>query len=440
VSSPFPTVAGEGGPIGTPQPRLRIAVIGGGVAGLTAAWLLAPRHDVVLYEKNPRPGGHTYTVVLPDGPDAGTPVDTGFIVFNPRNYPTFVRLLERLGVASQASDMSFSYHRARDGFHYAGTGLNGLFSRRRSLGSPAFLRMLGDLVRFNGRARADLRAGRLGGVSIGDYVRGLRLSDGFRDWYLAPMASAIWSTCTAEVLAFPATAFLQFFENHGLLQLSGAPRWRTVTGGSHAYVKALLAQFGHDGGEVRLGAPVRAVRRDEHGAIVTAGRAERYDRVVIAAHADEALAMLEDPSADERRLLGAWRYTVNRAVLHSDASVLPPRRRAWAAWNYEEEPAKSGLAPVCVTYWMNRLQRLKTKQTWCVTLNRQTPIDERAVVERITWMHPYYDARALATQAELPSLNGVRHTYYCGSYFRYGFHEDAVASAAAVGQALGATL
>ncbi len=412
------------------------------MAGLTAAWLLAPRHDVVLYEKDTRPGGHTRTVIVPAGPDAGTPIDTGFIVFNPQNYPMFGRLLERLEVSSQASDMSFSYHRVRDGFHWAGNGLDGLFARRRSLVSLAHLRMIGDLLRFNQRARSDLRAGRLAGVSIDDYVRELRLSAGFRDCYLAPMAAAIWSTRPAEVLAFPAAAFLRFFENHGLLQLVGAPAWRTITGGSAVYVEALLARFGADGGVLRLGEAVHSVRRDAQGVLVTAGESERFDRVVIAAHADEALGMLESPTSDERRLLGAWRYTTNHSVLHADTTVLPPHRRAWASWNYEEEETRSGPAPapVCVTYWMNRLQRLRTRNDWCVTLNRRTPVDERTVVDRARWMHPCFDARSLATQAELPQLNGVLNTYYCGSYFRYGFHEDAVVSAAAVGAAFGGAL
>ncbi len=421
--------------------RRRIAVVGAGVAGLTAAWLLAPAHQVVLFEQEARLGGHTHTIVLPDGPDAGTAIDTGFIVFNEPNYPMFGRLLARLEVASQPSDMSFSFHRVGDGFHYAGTGLDGLFSHRRNLLSPAFYRLLGELQGFNARARRDLAAGVLGDRTIGEYVASLGLSDPFRDAYLAPMASAIWSMPPRESLDYPAAAFLRFFEQHGLLRLTGAPRWRTIVGGSQTYVRALLAQFTGAGGAVRSGAPVTAVRRDDDGVeVATAASRERFDDVVIATHADQALALLADPTPDERRLLGAWRYTTNRAVLHSDPSVLPPRRRAWAAWNYEEEPARSGLAPVCVTYWMNRLQRLETERTWCVTLNRQAPVDEARVVARMTYSHPRYDRAALASQAELPGLNGVRRTYYCGSYFRYGFHEDAVASAAEVGRAFGAML
>lgn len=410
--------------------------MGGGVAGLTAAHLLGPLHDVTLFEQEDRAGGHTHTVTVPDGPDAGTPIDTGFIVFNDRNYPTFRRLLARLGVKIQDSDMSFSYHRVRDGFHYAGTSLDGLFSRRANLVSPRFLGMLGDLARFNRTARRDLEAGAFGERTLGEYVRDLGLGAGLTDWYLAPMAAAIWSTPADEVMAYPAQSFARFFDNHGLLKFTGAPQWQTVVGGSHNYVRALLAAFP---GNVRLGAKVRSIARGPAGVRLATsdGESAEFDRAVVATHADQALALLDDPTPDERRLLGAWRYTVNHAVLHSDASVLPPARRAWASWNYEEDP---GSRAVCVTYAMNRLQRLRARETWCVTLNRSRAVDPRRVVREMTYTHPYYDRAAIASQAGLPGLNGARHTYYCGSYFGWGFHEDAVASAAQVGRAFGAAL
>ena len=410
--------------------------MGGGVAGLTAAHLLGPLHDVTLFEQEDRAGGHTHTVTVPHGPDAGTPIDTGFIVFNDRNYPTFRRLLARLGVRIQDSDMSFSYHRVRDGFHYAGTSLDGLFSRRANLVSPRFIGMLGDLARFNRTARRDLEAGAFGERTLGEYVRDLGLGAGLTDWYLAPMAAAIWSTPADEVMAYPAQSFARFFDNHGLLKFTGAPQWQTVVGGSHNYVRALLAAFP---GNVRLGAKVRSIARGPAGVRLATsdGESAEFDRAVVATHADQALALLDDPTPDERRLLGAWRYTVNHAVLHSDASVLPPARRAWASWNYEEDP---GSRAVCVTYAMNRLQRLRARETWCVTLNRSRAVDPRRVVREMTYTHPYYDRAAIASQAGRPGLNGVRPTYYCGSYFGWGFHEDAVASAAQVGRTFGATL
>ena len=292
------------------------------------------------------------------------------------------------------------------------------------------------LARFNRTARRDLEAGAFGERTLGEYVRDIGLGAGLTDWYLAPMAAAIWSTPADEVMAYPAQSFARFFDNHGLLKFTGAPRWQTVVGGSHNYVRALLAVFP---GTVRLGAKVRSIARGPAGVRLATsdGESAEFDRAVVATHADQALALLDDPTPEERRLLGAWRYTVNHAVLHSDASVLPPARRAWASWNYEEDP---GSRAVCVTYAMNRLQRLRARETWCETLNRSRAVDPRRVVREMTYTHPYYDRAAIASQAGLPGLNGVRHTWYCGSYFGWGFHEDAVASAAQVGRAFGATL
>lgn len=410
------------GPAAGPRPR--IAVIGAGVAGLTAAYLLGRDHDVTLFERNEDPGGHTHTIAVPDGPDAGTPVDTGFIVMNHRNYPLFSRLLAHLGVRLQDSDMSFSYHCERTGFQYAGTGWNGLFAQRRNLASPAFWRMLRDILRFNARARRDLAAGGLAGQELGEYVARQGLSREFAERYLYAMAAAIWSAPPSEIRRFPALSFVRFFENHGLLSLSEAPRWKTVAGGSRTYVEAMLRRFS---GRLRLRAEVRAVRRGLEGvAVATAEGAERFDRAVIAAHADEALALLEDPSEEERRLLGAWGYSTNRTVLHTDATVLPPLRRAWASWNYAREAAAGEEAPVSLTYHMNRLQRLRTQAEYCVTLNRTAPIPAQRVIRELVYTHPRYSPAALASQPELQRLNGARRTWFCGSYFGYGFHEDAV--------------
>jgi predicted NAD/FAD-binding protein len=408
--------------------RPRIAVVGAGVAGLTAAHLLSAANDVTLIEAANDAGGHTNTVTIPSGPDEGLAVDTGFIVMNERNYPRFTALLAELGVATQASDMTFGYHDERTGLQYAGTGLSGLFARRRQLFDPAHLGMLADIARFNALTREALREGELERRTLAEWVATLGLGARLTEAYLYPMAAAIWSAPLAGVGDFPAQSFARFFENHGLLTLHDAPQWRTVTGGSQTYVRALLARFR---GEVRLSTPVASMQRRPDGVAIATRKGDilHFDHAVIAAHADQALGLLADPTPEETRLLGAWRYAINRTVLHSDISVLPQRRAAWASWNYAREAGAGDTAPVSVTYDMNRLQRLHAHEQWCVTLNRSAPIDEKRVVATFDYAHPQFDFPALATQAELPRLQGVRRTWYCGSYFGYGFHEDAVRSA-----------
>ncbi len=410
---------------------LDIAVIGCGVAGLTAAHVLQRRHRITIFERNDYLGGHTHTVMIPDGPDAGTPVDTGFIVFNTRTYPNFIRLLDDLGVADRASEMSFSFTCRETGLVYAGTDLNGLFAQRRNLFRPAFWGMLRGIRRFGRRAGADLAAGRLAGRTLGDYLADLGLGPAFRDDYLLPMGAAIWSTPVCDMLAFPAESFVRFFGNHGLLTLKDRPRWRTVADGSHSYVKAFAAAF-H--GELCPGTAVAGVRRDADGVTVRLadGATRRFHRAVIATHADEALALLEDPTPDERRVLGAWRYNRNHTELHTDAAALPPLRRAWAAWNYARETVADGASRLSLTYHMNRLQGLVTAHEYCVSLNRPRPPAAGRLVAEMEYTHPMYTAEALASQAELPALSGPFHTFFCGSYHRWGFHEDAVASALAV--------
>lgn len=416
-----------------PPATLRIAVVGTGAAGLAAAWGLERRHEVTLFEQDPRPGGHVHTVVLENGPDAGTAVDTGFIVMNEANYPNLVRLFGQLGVRTQPSCMSFAYQDRASGFHYAGTGLDGLFSHRANLASPLFHGMIADWVRFNRRARRDLARGFAGAPSLGEYLAEVRPSRAFVERYLLPMGAAIWSAPAQAMEAFPAESFLRFFDNHGLLSLR-QPQWRTVAGGSQAYVRALLARFR---GRVRTGAPVTGIAREGgHVAVRTAAGVERFDRVVIATHADQALRLLDDPSRDERRLLGAWSYSRNHAVLHTDTALLPPRPRAWASWNYTA-PAARRDTPVHVTYYMNRLQRLRARDHYCVTLNANGAVRDEHVVRDMVFTHPVYDRAAMATQRELPLLNGRRHTFFCGSYFGYGFHEDAVRSGLEVTRAFG---
>lgn len=421
------------------QANQRVAVIGCGVAGLTAAHILQRQHQVTIFERNDYLGGHTHTVPVTDGPDAGTPVDTGFIVCNDQTYPLFHRLLDQLGVPLRNSDMSFSYHDEQTGFHYAGHGLNGLFAQRISLFKPGFWGMLRDITRFCRVGQAELAAGTVPKVTIEQYVTQHGYGTGFLNWYLAPMMAAIWSTTPGEVLAFPAEALLRFFKNHGLLALKNRPQWQTVVGGSHSYVKAFAEQFQ---GAVHCGAPVAQVRRTPEAVLVTPeGQTEQaFDQVVIAAHADQAFGMLADPSEAERHLLGPWRYQDNHVVLHTDPSVLPPTRRAWASWNYVREDSQEASAPVSVTYDMNRLQGLDTQQRYCVSLNRRTPIPPECTIRDLHYMHPTYTFESMQTQAHLASLNGQRKTYFCGSYFGYGFHEDAVRSATQVGEGFGLAL
>ena len=405
----------------------KIAVIGGGVAGIVAAHLLQNDHQVTLFEQHDYLGGHTHTVTIEEGPDAGTGVDTGFIVFNEATYPLFIAFLDHLGVASRATEMSFGFHCRETGFTYAGNNLNGVFSQRANLVSPRFWRFLLEIGRFCRQAEADL-AGDADLGTLADYLARHRFQPFMADHYLAPMAAAIWSTPAGRVTAFPARSFLRFFKNHGLLDLRHRPRWRTVSGGSHSYVRAFRDRFR---GAIRLDSPVQQVRRADDGVeLAFADRsAERFDAVVVAAHADQALRLLADPSADESRLLGAWRYELNTTVLHTDTSVLPPAERAWACWNFRRERGDQGERPVYVTYSMNLLQGLTTRRHYLVTLNRPGGYDEGQVLARMDYHHPLYTDASMATQAALPSLNGVRRTWFCGSYFGYGFHEDAVRSA-----------
>ncbi len=418
---------------------LEIAVVGAGVAGVVSAYVLARRHRVTLFERGEEIGGHTHTVTVPEGPDAGTPVDTGFIVHNDRTYPLFRRFIGQLGVATQASDMSFSYHDEATGFCYSGPELGAVFAQRSNALSPRFLRMLLDIDRFGRDARRELAAGGVGPATLGEWLE----RGGYSRWaverYVIPMAAAIWSTRPAEVAAYPAESLLRFFANHGLLSLRDVPTWATITGGSVAYLRAFLRAFT---GKVRAGEAVRSLRRDENGVLVSTatGGAERFDGVVVATHADEALALLDDPSEDERRLLGAWRYQANRTVLHSDVAVLPPARRAWASWNFAQERGASERSGVSLSYHMNRLQRLSTREQWLVTLNREAPIPVERVVATMDWAHPTYTFASVATQRELPTLLGRRSTWFCGSYFGYGFHEDAVRSAVEVGRSFGIEL
>lgn len=416
-------------------PRLRIAVAGTGISGLAAAWLLSRRHDVTVYEKAERPGGHSNTVVA-DCPEGEVPVDTGFIVYNEANYPNLTAMFEHLGVATQESNMSFAASLDTGGrrrFEYSGSGLNGLFADRRNIASLRMWRMIGDIVKLYRAAPALMFAEGLDEKPLGDFLREQGYSASLRDDHLLPMCAAIWSLPVEQVEQFPALAFLRFFDNHGLMRLKNRPAWRTVTGGSREYVKKLTQPLE---GRIRYGAGVARVARDATGVTVADERGEsaRYDHIVIAAHSDEALAMLGDAGPDEKRVLGAMPYQRNVAWLHSDASFMPRERRVWASWNYMGGGAGS---PVCVSYWMNRLQALPTERQLFVTLNPSHEPAPGTVVTRIDYDHPVFDAGAFAAQRELWQLQGKRRTWFCGAYFGSGFHEDGLQAGLAVAEELG---
>ncbi len=406
---------------------LRIAVVGTGIAGNVAAHHLhRAGHDLTVYEADARIGGHTHTHCIElDGEVQH--VDSGFIVYNERTYPNFIALLDELGVASQPTSMSFSVRDDARGLEYSGTSLNGLFAQRRNLVRPAFVGMLAQILRFH-REAPKLLHGDGREITLGEYLAANRYGGRFVDDYLVPMGAAIWSTDPAHMFEFPARFFVRFLHNHGMLTVNDRPVWRVIRGGSARYVERLVAPFRD---RIRSGCPVHRVRRHPDGVTVQLrGRDPvRYDHVFLACHADEALRMLADPSPQERQILGAIPYQRNEAVLHTDASLLPRLHRARAAWNYHRLPGPR--AGVALTYDMNVLQGLRSRHTWCVTLNASEHVDPRRVLRRIAYDHPLYTPAGAAAQQRHHEISGVRRTHYCGAYWRYGFHEDGVASALA---------
>lgn len=420
--------------------RKKVAVVGGGVAGIVSSYLLEKCADVTLFEAAQYLGGHTNTVTLLDGPDRGVAIDTGFIVLNDKNYPLFHRFLAALDVPWRWSDMSFAYYSERTGFRYAGTTLNGLFADRVNLVRPGFYRFLNGIVRFCSVASRRLKEGSLAGVTLREFIAQEEIRTETVDGYLLPMGAAIWSAPHDRIMDFPAESLFAFFDNHGLLGLRDRPRWQTVVGGSSRYVDRFRERFG---GTIRLATPIAAITRTPDGIEIIAGPEQsrlRFDAVVVATHADQALRLLHDPSDDERRLLGAWRYERNHTVLHRDTAVLAPERRAWASWNYVEYRDIDRTSPVPVTYHMNRLQGLRCSHDYCVTLNGRDRINSALIIKEFTYEHPTYDGKAVETQGYLPGLNGQRSTFFCGSYFGHGFHEDAVRSAVEVGRLFGVEL
>ena len=410
---------------------MRIAVVGSGISGLASAWLLSQAHDVVLFEANDYLGGHTHTHPI-ELAGQRYAVDTGFIVHNPAHYPLLTRLFRALGVATQPTTMSFSVHNARTGLEYNAATLDTLFCQRRNLVSPRFLGMVRDLFRFYRQAPA-LLEGDGPGPGIGDWLDDNGYGEAFRDDHLVPMASALWSSPPEQVLAFPARYLVQFMANHQMLQVSGRPEWRVVRGGSSTYVSALRARWQV---QERLRCPVRSVTRDAHGVIVdSVVGSERFDRIVLACHSDQALALLGDASDAERDVLGAIAYQPNDVVLHTDASLLPRHRKAWAAWN-AFVPGTPG-APCTVSYCMNLLQGLRSPEPFVVTLNRSEAIDPAKVLRRLHYQHPVYNAVSVAAQRRKDRIQGRNHTWFAGAYWDWGFHEDGMRSAVDVAAGLG---
>jgi predicted NAD/FAD-binding protein len=402
---------------------MRVAIVGGGISGLVAAHRLNAAHEVTLFEAGEHLGGHTNTVTV-ERPSGIWHLDTGFIVLNDRNYPRFRELLADCGVALQPSHMGFSVKGEDEDFEYAGTP-RGVFAQRQNLARPAFWRMLTDLRRFN-RALGAIVGGGDERRSLDQFIHDGGYSRWFVERLIVPQASAVWSADPAAMWSFPVRFLAEFFANHGVLGFGDRPRWQTVVGGAHRYVAALSRPFAQ---RVRLASPVRSVRRDADGVTVAlrAGTSERFDEVVIACHADQALALLEDPSQSEREILAAFPYQPNEAVLHTDSALLPRRANARQAWNYHLFARPR--AATTVTYYLNHLQRLRAPEDFCVSLNMSDRIDPAKVIATIDYTHPVFTEAGLAAQARRAEISPARRTRYCGAYWGWGFHEDGVVSA-----------
>lgn len=409
-----------------------IAVVGAGISGLAAAYLLSRRHRVHLFEREGRLGGHTHTVLI-DGPDGALPLDTGFLVHNDRTYPNLVRLFDELGVATRDSDMSFAVSCQRTGLEYSSRGANGFFAQRRNVVSPSHLFLLREIVRFNREAPALLEAPDAARQTLGDFLDARGFGEAFTHRYLLPMASAIWSASLDAIRAFPAVTLVRFFDNHGLLALDAQPTWQVVAGGSHTYIPKLAAAVS---GDIHEAAAIDSVRRHHDG--VTMAFRDRpsmtFDEVVFACHGDQVLPLLADATDRERDVFARFTTTTNVAWLHTDASALPVQVRARASWNYRL--AGDVDAAPTVTYDLNRLQSLATAEQYCVTLNPTDAIDERRVLRRLVYRHPLYTRAAIGAQQRWHEVSGVNRTHYCGAYWRHGFHEDGLNSAIRVARAL----
>ena len=414
--------------------RLNIAIIGSGISGLSAAWLLNQAHDVTVFEKNNYIGGHSHTVVADDN-FGRIPIDTGFIVYNEMNYPNLTALFNFLDVPTEASEMSFSASLDDGLFEYSGTNLNGLFGQRVNIVRPRFWQMMIGILRFYREAPSFLAQKNDKSMSLGEYLDHKNYHPTFINDHLLPMGAAIWSTTSEEIKAYPANAFIRFFQSHGLLNIIRRPSWRTVTGGSREYVKLLSAQLKD---RTVLDAVVSVSRKSEKVEIKTkGGQSLCFDQIVIATHADEAIALIEEPNELETKLLSPWHYTKNQTILHRDKKFMPKERRTWSSWNFLEAESETREKAFSVTYWMNKLQNLKTENDYFVTLNPNMRINPDTIILEQEYTHPFFDEKALKSQKFLWDLQGVDRLWFCGSYFGYGFHEDGLQSGLAVAEALG---
>lgn len=413
---------------------MKIAIIGSGISGLTAGFMLNKHHDICLYEATDRLGGHTATEqVTVNNKDYA--IDTGFIVFNDWTYPNFIKLMDKLGVESQPATMGFSVFDPVDGFEYAGTNFATLFAQKRNLFSLNHWRMLRDIVRFNKEALLDFEAGNLhANENLGEYLLRKKYSAAFIERYLIPMGSAIWSATQGAMLKFPLEFFIRFFENHGLLNIVNRPQWRVIKGGSKSYIKPMTAGFKH---KIRLRCPVTSITRNDAGISITAnGVTERYDHVVLACHSDQALAIIRDPTVDEVRILQAIKYQNNSVTLHTDTRLLPRKKSTRSSWNYLLQTHKQKNLPI-LTYSMNILQNIESDIEFCVTLNADDDIDTQKILGRYQYAHPVFNQEAVQAQQQWQTINGVNNTWFCGAYWFNGFHEDGVNSALRVAKALG---
>lgn len=413
---------------------MKVAIIGSGISGLTSAYLLNQEHDVTVFESAERIGGHTATIEVPEG-DSIRAIDTGFIVFNDWTYPNFIRLMDELGVHSKATEMSFSVSCQRTGLEYGGNNLNTLFAQRRNIFNVPFMGMLKDILRFNKEAIQDLESGQLKeGVTLGEYLKAKGYGARFASHYLIPMGSAIWSSTLDEMMAFPLVFFVRFFKNHGLLSVNNRPEWRVIKGGSSAYLPSLTASFKD---KIQLNAHIKSITRSESAVniLFVDGSEQIFDQVVFACHSDEALALLGDPTIDEKNVLTALPYRNNDVVLHTDTRLLPKKKLAWSSWNYHlgEDRTK----PATLSYNMNILQHFTSDTTYVVTLNQTDMIDDKKIIGRFQYSHPTFTLDGIKAQDRWQDINGVKNTWFCGAYWRNGFHEDGCWSGVRVANGLG---
>jgi len=413
---------------------VKIAIIGTGISGLTAAYLLNRKHEITVFEKNDYVGGHTHTHAIKTDQTTYA-VDSGFIVYNEVTYPNFIKLLDQLGVKRQKTTMGFSVKSVNKNFEYAGNSMKSLFAQRLNYFRPSFWIMLRDIIRFNKMGKADMAILSVD-VKLGDYLNDNKYSKSFINHYIIPMGSAIWSTKANSMLDMPALFFIRFFNNHGLLQIKNRSGWWVIKGGSKEYVKKIIVEFES---KIRLNSPVQSISRSEDSVTIkSADKEEIFDAVVIATHSNQALQLLEDSSKKEREILGALPYQSNDALLHTDSSVLPKRKLAWASWNYnlDQEPNK----PMAMTYNMNILQSLDAEDTYCVTLNNNDFVDDKKVLKTLHYDHPLFTPEGINAQKRKHEISGLNNTFYCGAYWRNGFHEDGVVSALEVCSHFGITL